>query len=76
MASSSRRRGERHHYDSVSSDTEYSEPEEHRKGCIKRSKYAHCDTYLRFLFFPCSLLRSVWWTERLVTKITIVSSPN
>lgn len=34
---SSRRRGERHHYDSVSSDTEYSEPEEHRKGCIKRS---------------------------------------
>jgi len=36
---SSRRHGQRHHYDSVSSDTEYSEPEEHRKGCIKRSKY-------------------------------------
>jgi len=31
---SSRRRGQHHHYDSVSSDTEYSEPEEHRKGCI------------------------------------------
>jgi len=44
MASSNRRRGERHHYDSVSSDTEYSEPEEHRKGCIKRSKYVHCNT--------------------------------
>jgi len=39
---SSRRHGQRHHYDSVSSDTEYSEPEEHRKGCIKRSKYVLC----------------------------------
>jgi len=44
---SNRRHGHRHHYDSVSSDTEYSEPEEHRKGCIKRSKYVHhCIAFL------------------------------
>ena len=54
---SSRRRGERHHYDSVSSDTEYSEPEEHRKGCIKRSKYVHCTALsvsaVKMLFYCC-----------------------
>jgi len=34
-----RRRDDRRHYDSNSSDTEYSEPDESRKSCIKRSKY-------------------------------------
>lgn len=32
-----RRRDDRRHYDSNSSDTEYSEPDESRKSCIKRS---------------------------------------